>query len=146
MTRLSEVQIAVLRELAEGYSQDRIAEHMAVSINTTKSRISAISDKLHTKGAAHSVAMAYARGYLQAPMEGEPSPKLPLDQVQIMVLVARGKDNTEICETLGLTKYQVKYRLKKMFETLGAKNDCHLVSLGFQTRNLIMRSKRQPEE
>lgn len=146
MTRLSDVQIAVLRELAQGYSQDRIAEHMTTNIHTTKSRISAISDKLHTTGAAHSVAMGYARGYLQAPMEGEPNPKLPLDQVRVLVLIARGKENTEICEDLNLTKYQVKYRLKKMFETLGAKNDCHLVSLGFQTRNLIMKPKRQPEE
>lgn len=140
MTRLSDIQAAVLQELAQGHNQAQISTHMDTNTHTTKSRIALIGGKLQTKGAAHSVAMGYVRGYLQAPTEGEPDPKLPTIQVQILNLVARGKAISDIGETLGLTGDQVKYRLKKMYRTLGAKNDCHAVSLGFQTRNLVIKS------
>jgi DNA-binding NarL/FixJ family response regulator len=55
----------VLRELARGNSNKRIALQMGISENTVNNYIKSILAKLHAKDRTHAVIIALERGFLQ---------------------------------------------------------------------------------
>ena len=61
---LSEREIEVLREVADGTSNKKIASHLSISEATVKAHIKNILLKLGASDRTHAVSIATARGYL----------------------------------------------------------------------------------
>ena len=138
---LSPNEIDTLREIAKGHPQKHAAKALNTNMHTVKSRLVVIYRKLGANGASNAVALGHVAGYLHHPTDGEPTPRLPDDQIAILHLLGRGHERAEICKALNMTPHQVKYRLKAMYDTLEARSNCHLVHLGFTTRNLVIKRK-----
>lgn len=64
MKRLSSRQLQVLGFVADGWSNWQIAQQLFVSVNTVKSHLDQISERLGTTGRAHAVAVAMRTGQL----------------------------------------------------------------------------------
>lgn len=62
--RLTEKEIAVLRLVAEGQANKQIAWQLDVSIETVKSHLKAVFEKLQVDDRTHAVTIALRRGYL----------------------------------------------------------------------------------
>ena len=62
--RLTEREIAVLRLVAEGQSNKQIAWQLGVSIETVKSHLKMVFEKLQVDDRTHAVTLAVRRGYL----------------------------------------------------------------------------------
>jgi len=75
---LDEKQIDVLMMVAEGYTNEQIAEEIDRNINTVKHILAAIRYKLEAKNMPHAVALAYHHGILlvKSPDRSE-WPKVP---------------------------------------------------------------------
>jgi DNA-binding CsgD family transcriptional regulator len=63
--RLSEKEVAVLREIALGRETDEIAELLFVSPHTVRSHVKNGMRKLRARTRAHAVAIALARGLIE---------------------------------------------------------------------------------
>lgn len=64
MTRLSSRQLQVLGYVAQGWPNWQIAQQLYVSVNTVKSHLDQIGERLGTSGRAHAVAVAMRTGQL----------------------------------------------------------------------------------
>lgn len=62
--RLTEKEIAVLRLVAEGQPNKQIAWQLGISIETVKSHLKAVFEKLQVDDRTHAVTVALRRGYL----------------------------------------------------------------------------------
>jgi DNA-binding NarL/FixJ family response regulator len=62
--RLSPSQLRVLTYVAEGWPNWQIAQQLHLSLNTVKSHLDQISERLGTTGRAHAVAVAFRTGQL----------------------------------------------------------------------------------
>ncbi|WP_422056407.1 response regulator transcription factor [Sphingomonas sp.] len=62
--RLTEKEIAVLRLVAEGEPNKQIAWQLGISIETVKSHLKAVFEKLQVDDRTHAVTVALRRGYL----------------------------------------------------------------------------------
>jgi DNA-binding CsgD family transcriptional regulator len=61
---LSPREMETLRGLAEGASQEELAQAMFCAVSTVKGFIRQVYDKLHARNAAHAVHIAHQRGLL----------------------------------------------------------------------------------
>lgn len=64
MTRLSSRQLQVLGYVAQGWTNPAIARELYVSINTVKTHLKGINERLGTSGRAMAVAEAMRTGQL----------------------------------------------------------------------------------
>ena len=69
--RLSEQELAVLRQVALGRQTDEIAEVLFLSPHTIRSHVKNGMKKLGARNRTHAVAMALARGLIQYERERE---------------------------------------------------------------------------
>jgi DNA-binding CsgD family transcriptional regulator len=65
MQRLTEAEMDVLLQLADGMSVHESAQERGVTDNTIKSERKHLMQKLGSRNGAHAVALAYHRGVLQ---------------------------------------------------------------------------------
>lgn len=62
---LSKRELAVLQAIARGLTREEIAQEQFISMNTVKSTISSIFNKLNAKNKADAVSIALAKGYIE---------------------------------------------------------------------------------
>ena len=64
MTRLSARQREVIALVADGYTNPHIARRLHLTVNTVKSHLDGIFERLGANGRAHAVALAFRSGEL----------------------------------------------------------------------------------
>lgn len=62
---LSKRELAVLQAIARGLTREEVAQEQYISMNTVKSTISSIFNKLNAKNKADAVSIALAKGYIE---------------------------------------------------------------------------------
>ncbi|MEV6120541.1 helix-turn-helix transcriptional regulator [Streptomyces sp. SID8352] len=67
----------VLRLIAEGKSNEEIADGLHLSVNTVKSHVRRILDVLQARHRAHAVALAYQHGHLRRRPDPHPAHPVP---------------------------------------------------------------------
>ncbi|MBB5118715.1 response regulator transcription factor [Streptomyces eurocidicus] len=58
---------------------------------------------------------------------------------RILLLIARGRTNREIAETLGVSEWAVKWRLRELCRVLGARDRAHAVAQGIRSGLISVR-------
>ena len=71
LSRLSEREVEILRLIAEGHSNDEIAQRIFLSVNTIKSHIRSAYRKLGVETRSQAVGWAYKNGLAGLPMDNE---------------------------------------------------------------------------
>jgi DNA-binding CsgD family transcriptional regulator len=61
---LTERELQVLMMVADGYSNDEMATECFLAVNTIKTHVTHVKQKLEAKNKAHAVAIAYHHGIL----------------------------------------------------------------------------------
>jgi NarL family two-component system response regulator LiaR len=64
-TALTERELEVLKLIAKGYSNDKIAEHLVISVGTVKGHVSNILSKLHLVDRTQAAAYAWQEGIVR---------------------------------------------------------------------------------
>ncbi len=68
-----------------------------------------------------------------ADMRSEPG-RLSVREFQVLELIASGKSNRDIAETLSVSEETIKTHLKRLYEKLGASDRTHAVSIALRQR------------
>ncbi|KHF28967.1 Response regulator protein VraR [Anoxybacillus sp. BCO1] len=61
---LTKTEIAILKLIDQGYTQQEIANHLVISVQTVKNHVSRILKKLSAKNGKHAVSKAKEMGFL----------------------------------------------------------------------------------
>ena len=130
---LSSRELEVLKHVLDGLNNLEIAKGLFVEEETVKSHLRHILAKLSAKNRTHAVRQAFELGVF-LPSGGTASKKvsLPARSKEILGLVSYGLTNSEIAETLSLSKYTVNTYVRIVLEELHARNRTHAARIGFE--------------
>lgn len=144
-TPLTKTEIAVLRWVATGITQEETGKHLGLTVDVVKSQLRKIFKKLGAANTAHGIALGYVHGYLPIEHQGPPNPALEPEQIQVLHLIARGKDRKHIAKELNIPFMRVRNHIDDMTGKLSARNRYELVHRGFQTGNLVVITRTPTE-
>ena len=119
--RLTPRELGVLRLVAQGLTNRRIARDLAISEKTVKNHLSAIFPKIGAADRTQAALYAARTGAVQANRhQAAGSRSLTLRELGVLRLVAQGLTNRRIARDLAISEKTVKNHLSAIFPKIGA--------------------------
>jgi DNA-binding NarL/FixJ family response regulator len=131
---LTEKERAAVQQLAAGRRVPEIARKLGISEEAVRSRIDAARAKLHAREAPALVHAAYQHQVLDVPSATRATPTLPESERELLPLLAKGLDLTQMAAVLRRPLPAVRRTLRSLRMQLGAQNPAHAVSRAWHLR------------
>jgi len=124
---LSPREQQILDMIARGYSNPEIARELGTHIQTVKTQVSGLFEKIGAKTRAHAIT-------LSSPVptkDGTYYLTVTPHEHNLIRLIAYGTPNAEIARRLGTSPDTIKNQINRLFQKFGATHRAHLVALAW---------------
>ncbi|MFI5538468.1 LuxR C-terminal-related transcriptional regulator [Nocardia sp. NPDC051900] len=137
---LTQREIEVVTLIAKGKTSAEIADDLGLTSQTVESYASRINRKLGANTRAGSVAIVIRTGVIP-PIEatasgGTARPELTPREREVLELVAKGENDTEIAAALGLTRQSAKTYVFNINQKFGTHHRAGMAAFALRTGNL----------
>lgn len=124
-------ELQVLACAAAGYGTATTAARLHVNARTVQSYQIRAYRRLGARCSGHALALAYLTGQMTPTAPTTPAPELDEFDVRILNLAANGYKSDEIRARLGLSPWDVKVAMRRIFRKTGTHNRAHAVAVAF---------------
>lgn len=128
---LTPAQLRIAQRVADGESTDSIAAQLSITAGTVSVQLQHCGQKLGVSGRAAVVHACFVTGQLPRPEKAASSETFSEREIEAWRMVAIGTTSQEFAERARISRDSALGRVRALRERVQAKNDPHLVTLGW---------------
>ncbi len=132
-------EVEVLALIADGKTNEEVAERLGIARHTVKSHMAHILDALGAMNSAHAVAIAHCRGDFGPRHRLAWNPDVSYREVQVLEGVATGMTDVQVGRKLWVSQHTVKSHLRRIYVKLGVCSRAQAVDTAFRSGLLVAR-------
>jgi DNA-binding CsgD family transcriptional regulator len=133
-------EIEVLALIADGKTNEEVAETLGIARHTVKSHMAHILDALGAMNSAHAVAIAHCRGDFGPRQSIRCNPEVSYREVQVLEGVAIGMTDVQVGRKLWVSQHTIKSHLRRIYVKLGVCSRAQAVDTAFRSGLLVART------
>jgi DNA-binding CsgD family transcriptional regulator len=133
-------EIEVLALIADGKTNEEVAERLGIARHTVKSHMAHILDALGAMNSAHAVAIAHCRGDFVLRRRLAWNPEVSFREVQVLESVAVGMTDVQVGRKLWVSQHTIKSHLRRIYVKLGVCSRAQAVDTAFRSGLLVART------